>query len=95
MFVFLLYIVHTEVGSVIILSIFKTISLPCWNVTTILVADLYPTALRYFNVYVSGYDNVYISGYDNVYVSGYDNVYVSGYDNVYVSGYDNIYISGY
>lgn len=45
--VFLLYIIHTEAGVVVMLSVFKAIAAPGWSITSVLVADIFPTSLRY------------------------------------------------
>ena len=45
--VFLLYVVHSEVVVVIMLCLFAAISTPAWNDTSLIVAEVYPTHLRY------------------------------------------------
>lgn len=43
---FLLYVIHSEVGAIAVLCVFKAITIPAWNVTSLLSVDLYPTAMR-------------------------------------------------
>ena len=44
--VFLLFFVHSEVYSVLILCLYKVITVPEWNVIQLLVVEIYPTSLR-------------------------------------------------
>ena len=44
--VFLLFFVHSEIYSVVILCMFKAITIPLWNVTTLLIVEIYPTSHR-------------------------------------------------
>ena len=43
---FLLYIEHSEVFAVAMLSLFTAVNNPAWNNCILLVAELYPTRLR-------------------------------------------------
>lgn len=45
--VFGLYVVHSEVYVVIMLCVFTALSTPAWNDSGLLIAELYPTHLRY------------------------------------------------
>ena len=45
--VFLLYVVHSEVFVVVMLCLFTALSTPAWNDTSLIIAEVYPTHLRY------------------------------------------------
>lgn len=45
--VFLLYLVHSKVVSVVVLCLFTAISTPGWNVGSVVAAEVYPTSLRF------------------------------------------------
>ena len=45
--VFGLYVVHSEVFVVVMLCVFTALSVPAWNDSSLLIAELYPTHLRY------------------------------------------------
>jgi len=45
--VFVLYVVHSEVFVVVMLCVFTALSTPAWNDSNLLIAELYPTHLRY------------------------------------------------
>ena len=43
---FLLYVGHSEVFVVAMLSLFVFVNTPAWNNASLLIAELYPTRLR-------------------------------------------------
>ena len=45
--VFLLYVVHEEAVVVVMLCIFTALSTPAWNDSSLIIAEVYPTHLRY------------------------------------------------
>lgn len=42
----LLYFIRTEIGAVIVLCVYKAIIVPVWSGSSVVVADIFPTALR-------------------------------------------------
>ena len=48
--VFLLYLEHSEVFVVAMLSLFTAANTPAWNDSSLLIAELYPTRLRWCSI---------------------------------------------